>query len=155
MTAAQPSATPEPADASAVPQAVPGAPFGLTVSELHVALDEALRSAGLGQVKVTGVVHSLRRKPRYCSFELVEYHPDAQRVKAVLPVSVFGAEAAAALVARAEAVATAQEAEAAGQAHRAELALVQARSRRRLLLAGIAIAVLAVLVVLLLTLGGR
>jgi len=67
----------------------------LTVSQLHDALDAALRAAGLGQVEVTGVVQSLRRKPRYCSFELVEYHPDAQRVKAVLPVSVFGAEAPA------------------------------------------------------------
>ena len=95
MTAAHPSATPEPDGALAGPQAAPDAPVGLTVSELHAALDEALRSAGLGQVWVTGVVQSLRRKPRYCSFELVEYHPDAQRVKAVLPVSVFGAEAAA------------------------------------------------------------
>jgi exodeoxyribonuclease VII large subunit len=67
----------------------------LTVSQLHDALDEALRSSGLAQIWITGVVQSLRRKPRYCSFELVEYHPEAPRVKAVLPVSVFGAEAAA------------------------------------------------------------
>lgn len=71
------------------------ASVGLTVSQLHQALDDALRSAGLVQVCVTGVVQSLRRKPRYCAFELVEYHPDAKGVKAVLPVSVFGAEAAA------------------------------------------------------------
>ena len=63
--------------------------------------------------------------------------------------------AAGALVARAEAVAKARQAEAARQAHRAELAQVQARSRRRMLLAGIAIALLAVLVVLLIALGGH
>jgi exodeoxyribonuclease VII large subunit len=83
----------DPASAGVEPGA-PGA-VGLSVSQLHDALDSALRSAGLGQVWVTGVVHSLRQKPRYSSFELVEYHSDARRVKAVLPVSVFGAEASA------------------------------------------------------------
>jgi len=68
---------------------------GLTVSQLHEALDAAVRAAGMSEVWVTGVVQSLRQKPRYSSFELVEYHPDARRVKAVLPVSVFGAEALA------------------------------------------------------------
>ncbi len=66
-----------------------------SVSELHSALDEALRSAELVGVWVTGVVQSLRQRPRYSSFELVEYHDDARRVKAVLPVSLFGTEAVA------------------------------------------------------------
>jgi exodeoxyribonuclease VII large subunit len=92
-TAAVPPGRPE-ADAPPSSRLADG-PVGLTVSQLHEALDDALRSVGLAQVCVTGVVQSLRRKPRYCSFELVEYHPDAHRVKAVLPVSVFGAEAAA------------------------------------------------------------
>ena len=93
MTPAEPPAGAG-APAAGAAAATPPAVIGLSVSELHAALDEALRSAGLGQVWVTGVVQSLRQKPRYSSFELVEYHPDAQRVKAVLPVSVFGAEAA-------------------------------------------------------------
>lgn len=94
MNAAEPA---HPAASAGEPAARPpaAAVVGLTVSQLHDALDEALRSAGLAQLWVTGVVQSLRQRPRYSSFELVEYHPDAQRVKAVLPVSVFGAEAAA------------------------------------------------------------
>ena len=94
MTNAEPATTPAGAQPPPTPAPPGTAPVGMTVSQLHDALDEALRSASLGHVWVTGVVQSLRRKPRYCSFELVEYHPDAQRVKAVLPVSVFGAEAA-------------------------------------------------------------
>jgi len=44
------------------------------------------------RTKITGVVQSLRQKQRYTSFELVDYD-DAHRVKAVLPVSMFGADA--------------------------------------------------------------
>ncbi len=93
-TSAAGAVPPRPKAAAPTTPPAPAVP-GLTVSQLHAALDETLRSAGLGETWVTGVVQSLRRKPRYCSFELVEYHPDAQRVRAVLPVSVFGAEAAA------------------------------------------------------------
>jgi exodeoxyribonuclease VII large subunit len=65
----------------------------LTVSQLHVALGRAIAAAELDHLWITGVVNSLRERPRFTSFELVEYQPDATTVRAVLPVGMFGREA--------------------------------------------------------------
>ncbi|MGI8757105.1 MAG: exodeoxyribonuclease VII large subunit [Acidimicrobiales bacterium] len=66
----------------------------LTVSQVHEGLRGALEQAGLGRVWVIGVVSSLRRGPRFCSWELVEYGDDAAQVRAVLAVGAFRRELA-------------------------------------------------------------
>ena len=53
MTNAEPATAPAGAQPPAIPIPPGTAPIGMTVSQLHDALDEALRSAGLGQVWVT------------------------------------------------------------------------------------------------------
>lgn len=75
--------------------AIPASGVGvLTVSQVHDGLRGALEQAGLGRVWVTGVVSSLRRGPRFCSWELVEYGDDAAQVRAVLAVGAFRRELA-------------------------------------------------------------
>lgn len=59
------------------------------------------------------------------------------------------------LVARAEAVVKAQQAEAAERQHRVEVERVEERSRRRMVMAGLSVAVLVVIVVLLVITGGH
>lgn len=67
-------------------------PATLGVKELHDRLGAAVRQCGLEQVAVSGVVSSLRRGPRFTSWELVEYEPDATTVRAVLHVGAFPRE---------------------------------------------------------------
>lgn len=59
------------------------------VGELHELLRTAVRTAGLEEVWVTGVVSGLRCRPRFTSWELVEYQSDATTVRAMLHVGVF------------------------------------------------------------------
>jgi exodeoxyribonuclease VII large subunit len=73
------------------PAAMP-ATFG--VRELHDRLGAAVRQCGLEQVAVRGVVSGLRRGPRFTSWELVEYEPDATTVRAVVHVGAFPRELA-------------------------------------------------------------
>ena len=61
----------------------------LSVSELHQLLDEAVRSAGLVHLWVTGTVTGLRLGPKFTTFELVDYEDDGATVRAVLLVGVF------------------------------------------------------------------
>ena len=61
----------------------------LTVSEFHQLLDEAVRSAGLVHLWVTGTVTGLRPGPKFTTFELVDYEDDGATVRAVLSVGVF------------------------------------------------------------------
>ena len=61
----------------------------LTVSEIHQLLDEAVRSAGLVHLWVTGTVTGLRPGPKFTTFELVDYEDDGATVRAVLSVGVF------------------------------------------------------------------
>lgn len=70
-----------------------GAPAGLRVGELHRLLDEAARSAGLGEVWVTGTVAGLRAGPRFTTLELVDYERDGSTVHAVLAVGMFASHA--------------------------------------------------------------
>jgi exodeoxyribonuclease VII large subunit len=76
MSAAEPAAT----------------PTAVGVAELHDLLRGAVRRAGLEHLWVTGVVSGLRRGPKFTSWELVEYQPDATTVRAVLPVGAFARE---------------------------------------------------------------
>ena len=64
------------------------------VAELHDLLRGAVRRAGLDQLWVTGVVSGLRRGPKFTSWELVDYQPDATTVRAVLHVGAFPRELA-------------------------------------------------------------
>ena len=61
----------------------------VTVSEFHQLLDEAVRSAGLVHLWVTGTVTGLRPGPKFTTFELVDYEDDGATVRAVLSVGVF------------------------------------------------------------------
>jgi exodeoxyribonuclease VII large subunit len=69
-------------------------PGVLTVSQLHDGMRVALTAAGLDEVWVSGVVTGLRRGPRFCSWELVEYGEDAAEVRAVLSVGAFARQLA-------------------------------------------------------------
>ena len=62
------------------------------VAELHELLRGAVRQAGLEHLWVTGIVSGLRRGPKFVSWELVEYQPDATTVRAVLHVGAFPRE---------------------------------------------------------------
>jgi exodeoxyribonuclease VII large subunit len=64
-------------------------PGVLTVSQLHHGMRAAFAAAGLEDVWVGGVVTGLRRGPRFCSLELVEYGDEAAEVRAVLSVGAF------------------------------------------------------------------
>jgi exodeoxyribonuclease VII large subunit len=66
----------------------------VSVSRLHDEILAALQGAGLTRVWVRGVVTGLRRGPRFCSWELVEYGDHAAQVRAVLSVGAFRREAA-------------------------------------------------------------
>lgn len=64
-------------------------PAVLTVSQLHDGMQAAFATAGLEEVWVGGIVIGLRRGPRFCSWELVEYGDEAAQVRAVLSVGAF------------------------------------------------------------------
>jgi len=68
---------------------VPDVGRAFTVTELHQLLDEAVRSAGLVHLWVTGTVAGLRPGPKFTTFELVDYEDDGATVHAVLSVGVF------------------------------------------------------------------
>ncbi len=61
----------------------------LTVSQLHDGMQAAFAAAGLEEVWVGEIVIGLRRGPRFCSWELVEYGDEAAEVRAVLFVGAF------------------------------------------------------------------
>jgi exonuclease VII large subunit len=69
--------------------AVPDVARAFTVTEFHQLLDEAVRSAGLVHLWVTGTVTGLRPGPKFTTFELVDYEDDGAMVHAVLSVGVF------------------------------------------------------------------
>lgn len=75
-------------------QAPAGGPV-LGVAQLLGLLDEAVRSAGLVAVWVSGTVTGLRPGPRFTTMELVEYEADGSTVQSVLAVGMFAGHARA------------------------------------------------------------
>jgi len=62
----------------------------LTVSEFHQLLDEAVSSAGLVHLWVTGTVTGLRPGPEFTSLELVDYEDDGATVRRADRFSAVG-----------------------------------------------------------------
>jgi hypothetical protein len=79
-----------PDDGSASP--APG-PAAFTVGQLLGLLDDALRSAGLVELWVSGTVTGLRRWPKFTTLELVDYEADGSTVASVLTVGAFARHA--------------------------------------------------------------
>ena len=65
----------------------------LNVTQLLVLLDDAVRSAGLVELWVSGTVTGLRPGPRFTTLELVDYEADGSTVQSVLSVGMFAAHA--------------------------------------------------------------
>ena len=65
----------------------------LTVSQLLALLDDAVRSAGLVELWVSGTVTGLRPGPRFTNLELVDHEADGCTVASVLPVGIFARHA--------------------------------------------------------------
>ena len=61
----------------------------LNVTQLLVLLDDAVRSAGLVELWVSGTVTGLRPGPRFTTLELVDYEADGSTVQSVLSVGMF------------------------------------------------------------------
>ena len=87
-----PAAAAQPAGA-VVGGAADPADGAMSVSQLHRLLDNAVRSAGLVEVWVTGTVTGLRPGPRFTTLELVDYEADGSTVQSVLSVGMFTAHA--------------------------------------------------------------
>jgi exodeoxyribonuclease VII large subunit len=63
------------------------------VSQLLGLLDDAVRSAGLVELSVTGTVTGLRPGPKFTNLELVDYEADGATVASVLTVGIFARHA--------------------------------------------------------------
>ncbi len=80
-----------PADPAEVVVAAPAG--ALSVTDLHRLLDQAVRSAGLVELWVTGTVTGYKPGPRFTTFELVDYEADGSTVASVLSVGAFARNA--------------------------------------------------------------
>ena len=91
------SAAPEPFRSPTVAPPRQGDPTAtapaLSVTGLHRLLDDAMRSAGLVELWVTGTVTGLRPRPRFTTFELVDFEQDRSTVQSVLSVGMFARHA--------------------------------------------------------------
>ena len=93
------SAAPDPVvpDAVETPEqagdAVGAGAAALNVTQLLVLLDDAVRSAGLVELWVSGTVTGLRPGPRFTTLELVDYEADGSTVQSVLSVGMFASHA--------------------------------------------------------------
>jgi exodeoxyribonuclease VII large subunit len=82
-----------PDDGGADPASPAPGPAALTVGQLLGLVDDAVRSAGLVELWVTGTVTGLRPRPKFTTFELVDYEADGSTVASVLTVGVFARHA--------------------------------------------------------------
>jgi len=64
-----------------------------TVGQLLGLLDDAVRTAGLVELWVTGTVTGLRPGPKFTNLELVDYEADGSTVASVLTVGIFARHA--------------------------------------------------------------
>ncbi|MBW3643853.1 MAG: hypothetical protein KY447_13170 [Actinobacteria bacterium] len=85
------------------PEADGPGPLACSPVELFAMLDAAAGRMGLGDVAVTGVIGGLRRRGRWCSFELAGHQPGQESPEALVRVVLFAAVASRVDAALAEA----------------------------------------------------